>query len=149
MEDRRVFCYDKNGAELGYIRFGQDEIGQEEGEIYNTQANRLGAVRFQPATGEDEEVQVFEQDGDQVGYVRLERYEDGSIGGKAYWTSQMGGQEQRVLFLHADGAASEIIVIRRSAKWGEELGTLRPEIDEVELEEAILGGGGAALFLVL
>ena len=45
--EKRVYVYDDANKYKGYVRLDQDEIGYTVGEVYNTQADRLGAIKYE------------------------------------------------------------------------------------------------------
>jgi hypothetical protein len=145
--DRRVSAYNPNGEYAGFVRLSHDDIGELIGEVYDKDANKLGAVRVAPQITNTDISRVYEQDGRQIGYVQIDSSAAETISARIYWT---GGDEEgeQIAYLGAQSPENpEFTVWKRSAR-GEELGVLKPEAIEDSSEIALLGGGAALLIFL-
>jgi len=145
--DERIKIFDESGEYTGYVRLDTNEIGQVIGEVYDPEANKIGAIQYAPLESEPQESLVHNADGEQIGYVRLERYADDRLGGDFYWMGVPGTTDEIVAHVHMDPNSGERPELRRKAQWGEKLGWL--EAQDISPEEQVLVGGGAACLLLL
>ena len=145
--EKRVYAYDAAGEYQGYVRLDTDEVGNIVGEVYDTQADKLGAVRYEPLNYEAQESLVFDPDGDRIGFVQLEQYENEQLGGEIYWVGELETKPQVIAHVHLDENDTQRAKVHKKAEWGELIGSLKPE--NVTDEELVLVGGGSALLILL
>ncbi len=146
-KDKYVYVYSDAGKYQGYVRIEHDEIGDLIGEVYDPDADRLGALKYEPLENTNPESLIFNSDGAQVGFTTFETDAGGVLSGDVYWVNEAGGEPQLKAHIHRNPGAGPNAEVHKMKQWGEKLGELRPE--NVDEEELILMGGGAALLLLV
>lgn len=87
--DKRIYVLNNEGQPVGYARIGQDDTGKLIGEVYDTEANKLGAIRFEPLAYKAGISLIYNHEGAQIGYARLQASEDEEeISAKIYMLAQ-------------------------------------------------------------
>lgn len=142
----KVEALTPEGENVGYVRVDTDEVGDVIGEVYDTQASRLGAIRYEPMKYEPKESLIYNQAGARIGFVRLVRDAQGSLEGTVYILQEAGTEAQPYAFLHQTLLQEDNFLLRRRDRDGEDLGWIKPQ--KATVEEVILMGGGAGLLLL-
>jgi hypothetical protein len=142
----KVEAYNPEGENVGYVRVDTDEVGDVIGEVYDTQADRLGAIRYEPMRYEPKESLIYNQAGARIGFVRLVRDAEGNLEGTVYILQEAGTEAQPYAYLHQNLLQEENFLLRRKDRDGEDLGWLKPQ--NASEEQVILMGGGAGLLLL-
>lgn len=86
--DKRIYAFNNENERQGYARIGKDETGKVLGEVYDTEANKIGAVRFEPLDMHGKLGLVYNHEGAQIGYIRLEAYEGDRFSADVYMLAQ-------------------------------------------------------------
>lgn len=142
----KVHVHRPDGENVGYVRVDTDQIGNVIGEVYTSQADRIGAIRHEPMKYEPKESLIYNQEGARVAFVRLVQDADGRLEGIVNVLREAGTEAETFAYLHQDMLRDEHFVMRKENAEGEEMGWLEPE--EVSDEFTILLGGGAGLLLL-
>ncbi|RPI28997.1 MAG: hypothetical protein EHM70_16135 [Chloroflexota bacterium] len=145
--ERRIYIYNREGEYTGYVRIGTDPIGQTVGEVYTPQADRLGAIRYEPLQFAPEQSLVYDPEGIQVGEVHLESYDNSTIGGTVYRVGPDGAVGGVVAHVLQDPDSGDDAQVRKQVENGERLGALKAE--NISREELVVVGGGAALLTLI
>jgi hypothetical protein len=143
---QKVYVYNDTGEYLGYARLGTDDIGSPVAEIYNTEADRLGAIQYRALDLAPLEGLVYNQDGDQIGFVIVETGPEGRAEAEIYRLDIVGDDQEHLAHVHLSGGHEQAQVYV-NPPWGEQVATLKPE--NVSDEELVVAGGGAAMLLLL
>lgn len=143
MEKRWIAILNPEDEEVGHVHVDTDDIGHVIGEVYDGQARKLGAVRYEPLAYERAEGRIFNPDGDQIGHIKFEKYAEGKEGGEVYLLENPSEEAEPVLHVHYEPDSNQKAEVHKRAQWGELLGHL--EAKNVSDQELILLGGGAAL----
>jgi hypothetical protein len=143
---QKIYVYNDTGEYRGYARLGTDDIGQPVAEIYNLQADRLGAIQYREMNISPMEGLVYNQEGEQIGYVLVEQGAEGRVEAEVYRLDYAGEDKEHVAHVHLP-ANREEAEIYLDPPWGEKAGSLKS--DTVSDEELAVAGGGAAILLLL
>lgn len=141
----KVHVHNSEEDHVGYVRVDTDQIGNVIGEVYTEQADRIGAIRYEPMKYEPKESLIHNEEGARVGYVRLVRDAEGNMEATVFVLREAGTEAEAYGYLHQNMIEEQRFVLRNSE--GEALGWLDPE-EEVSDELAILIGGAAGLLLL-